>query len=593
MRSKKSIIFIVPLLFLTLLLCQVSWTAESTGFGSAAKTYDKFDYESFSKTLLKKGYVRVMVKLDVPEIALLTALSTTYRTGYSNQAYIQAAYDADLALERAISLTRDSLLYQLNGSFYKVNRTFKTLPYVALTVSADTLDQLEKIPEAVSVVEDKAIRLPPSLPAQTQNVPDDISRPLLSQSISVVGADVAWGLGYSGEGWYVAILDTGILSSHEMFQGKNIVEQCYALGDDWYDRENGGCPNGGIEMSGPGSAAPYDSRFGHGTHVAGIAAGNNYIDRFGVARDANIIAVQVFSYFPYENDVLSWSSDQVKGLEFVYTMRNTYNIAAVNMSLGGERYYSYCEGDSRKSAIDNLRAAGIATAVASGNEGYCDSISSPACVSSAIAVNATTKQDGEYFFGNWNDLMVDLMAPGESIISANSTGNANYSSRSGTSMAAPHVAGAWAIMKQYDPTMSVDEVLTLLQDTGQQISSSRCSGAASKPRFNVGYAISTLLTLSPPINVSAQQVANRSLLRTEYINEITWESNPLNASRNVSHYKVYLVQGSQMSLLAQVNNSTFSYMHRGVEQKQDMIYAVSAVDDQGQESLPRQYTLNF
>jgi subtilisin family serine protease len=592
MKSKKNFIFIVPLLFLVLSMFQASWAVQPRGTGSAANTYDAGG-DPLMKVLLKKGYVRVMVKLAVPDIEALTAFSTAYPTGNSNEAYVQAAYEADLALEKAISLTRDSVLHRLNGTSYKVNRTFITIPYLALSVSADSLDQLRRIPEVLSVVEDKAIPLAPPLPAQEQSDPEDASKPLLAQSVDLVGADVAWGLGYSGAGWYVAILDTGILSSHEMFQGKNIVEQCYALGDDWYDRENGGCPNGRIEMSGPGSAAPYQSRFGHGTHVAGIAAGNNHTNRFGVARDANIIAVHVFSYFPSENDVLSWSSDQIKGLEFVYTMRNTYNIASANMSLGAERYYNYCDADSRKAAIDNLWAVGIATTVASGNDGYCDSLSSPACVSSAVAVSGTTKQDTAYFFGNWNDLMVDLLAPGESIFSANSTGNFDYSSRSGTSMAAPHVAGAWAIMKQYDGNMSVDEILTLLQDTGLPVSSSRCPADMPKPRFNVGDAISTLLTLAPPANISAQQVPNRSLLRTEYINELTWESNPLNSGKNVSQYKIYIVQGTQLTLLAQVNSSTFRYLHRGVGKRQDVTYAISAVDAQGQESLPRHYTLGF
>ena len=66
----------------------------------------------------------------------------------------------------------------------------------------------------------------------------------------------------------------------------------------------------------------------------------------GVAKGANLIAVQVFSYFPSYQDVLSYTSDQIKGLERVYALRDTYAIAAVNMSLGGGQYTSTCDSSN-------------------------------------------------------------------------------------------------------------------------------------------------------------------------------------------------------------------------------------------------------
>ncbi|MGD2088382.1 MAG: S8 family serine peptidase [Candidatus Aminicenantes bacterium] len=583
MKLKTKIIFL-----LTAVLLVASTTLLT---GSQARTYEDFKYDQLRKTAAEKGFVRVIVKLDVPDIEALTAVSTGFKTGNKDLSYIQEAYNADLALDEAISHTRNMLLHRLNGSHYQVNRTYSTLPFAALSVTAETLDKLRSIPEVLNIVEDKATPLPsPAEPRFT----DDISMPQVINSVEIVGADAAWGLGFTGAGWYVAVLDTGILTSHEMFQGKHIVEQCYALGDDWFDKENGGCPNGRTDMSGPGSATHHESRFGHGSHVAGIAAGNNQDDRFGIAKDANIIAIQVFSYFPGEDDVLSWDSDQVKGLEYVYEMRNTYNIASANMSLGGsDKNSNYCNSDIRAAAITNLKAVGIATAVASGNSSYCDGVNAPACVSSAVAVNATNKNDTETYYGNWHDVMVQLMAPGESIISADPQGNFNYRTRSGTSMAAPHVAGAWAIIKQFDGSLGVDDIVSLFKDTGKVISSSRCPGAVPESRINVGNAIFTLLTLAPPINLSVEQVTNKSFLRTEYINTITWERNPLNQGKNVAQYKIYMAQGSQLNLLAQVNSSTLQYWHRNVQGNEDITYAVAAVDNQGQESLPTYYNLEF
>lgn len=583
MKLKKKIIFLLMAVLL------VSSTTLLTD--SQSRTYEDFKYDQLKKTAVEKGFVRVIVKLDVPDIEALTAVSTGFKTGNRDSAYIQAAYNADLALDETISHTRNMVLHRLNGSHYRVNRTYSTLPFVALSVTAETLEKLRTIPEVLNIVEDKATSLPPPV---EQSAAADISQPQLINSVKIIGADAAWGLGFTGAGWYVAVLDTGILTSHEMFQGKHIIEQCYALGDDWYDKENGGCPNGRTQMSGPGSAAHYENRFGHGTHVTGIVAGNNQNDRFGVAKDANIIAVQVFSYFSGEDEVLSWDSDQIRGLEYVYEMRNTYNIASVNMSLGGDdKYSSFCNSDSRAVAIANLKAAGIATTVASGNSSYCDGVNAPACISSAVAVNSTNKDDTESYFGNWHDVMVQLMAPGDNIFSADPITNFNYRSRSGTSMSAPHAAGAWAIIKQFDGNLGVDDIVSLFRDTGKVISSSRCPDAVSESRINVGDAIFTLLTLAPPVNLSVEQVMNKSFLRTEYINNITWESNPFNEGKNVTHYKIYVVQGSQLNLLAQVNNSIFQYWHRNVQVNEDITYAVTAVDNQGHESLPTYYNLEF
>ena len=94
----------------------------------------------------------------------------------------------------------------------------------------------------------------------------------------------------------------------------------------------------------------------HGTHVAGIAAANDGGLNRGVAYNADIISIQVFSnagFTPW-----SWISDQIKGLERVFAMAGRYNIAAVNMSLGSTIYLDQASCDAangpRKAAIDNL-----------------------------------------------------------------------------------------------------------------------------------------------------------------------------------------------------------------------------------------------
>ncbi|UCG06665.1 MAG: S8 family serine peptidase, partial [Desulfobacterales bacterium] len=185
----------------------------------------------------------------------------------------------------------------------------------------------------------------------------------------------------------------------------------------------------------------------HGTHVAGVAAGLNAVSRDptfdGVAKGADIIAIQVFSKFTGSNCsplpspcALSWISDQIQGLERVYALRNTYKIAAVNMSLGGGRYTSPCDSQPHKAIIDNLRSSGIATVIASGNNGYTDALSSPACISTAVSVGATEKDDDVASFSN-SATFLDLLAPGVSIRSSVPNTKTSYARFSGTSMAAP------------------------------------------------------------------------------------------------------------------------------------------------------------
>ena len=164
---------------------------------------------------------------------------------------------------------------------------------------------------------------------------------------------------------------------------------------------------------------------------------------------------------------LSYTSDQIKGLERVYALRNTYTIASANMSLSGGMYAAPCNSESQKPIIDSLRAAGIATVIASGNNGYTNALGSPACIDSAVSVGSTTKADAVSSFSN-SAYFLSLLAPGSSIQS--SVPGTGYSYSSGTSMAAPHVAGAWAVLKQMKPDAGVAEVL-------ERAAGHRCAGS--------------------------------------------------------------------------------------------------------------------
>jgi subtilisin family serine protease len=310
--------------------------------------------------------------------------------------------------------------------------------------------------------------------------------PVDSVSTPLVEATEAKTVNRTGSGKVVAILDTGVDKTHPFLAGKVVSEACFS--------GNSNCPNGLTSQIGAGAGVPCTyavSGCRHGTHVAGIAAGRRYAampaPQFdGIAPGANLIAIQVFSRFTGANCgsgedpcALSYTSDQIKGLDRVFALRFSFSIASVNMSLGGGSSAVNCDADSRKPSIDNLRSAGIATAIASGNNGFTNAVSFPACISTAITVGSTTTSDVVSSFSNSSPL-VELLAPGSNINS--SVPGGGFAVFSGTSMATPGVAGAWAVLKQVSPAASVATVLSALQASGKPITGPL---GVIKPRIRV------------------------------------------------------------------------------------------------------------
>jgi len=263
----------------------------------------------------------------------------------------------------------------------------------------------------------------------------------LTKSIPFVAANIPYDLGYKGQNSHIVIIDSGVQKDHPFFQDRVVLEACFSLK----------CPNNQTSMIGPGAAAPVHW---HGTHVAGIAAGSSSSMR-GIAPQANIIAVNVF-----DSTGSSYDSNIISALNWVSSISSQYNIASVNMSLGSSSVFSTtCDNyiPELTTAIKNLKDLNIATVVSSGNS-YAHGMSSPACISHTVSVAAMYVNSPNV--ANFSNIskFTTFAAPGHNV--ASSTTQSSYRSSSGTSMAAPHIAGAFAVYRSKFGVQSVDRVVS-------------------------------------------------------------------------------------------------------------------------------------
>lgn len=322
--------------------------------------------------------------------------------------------------------------------------------------------------------------------------------------------EVMWNAGYSGTGKTIAILDTGVDSTHDFLDaGKVVAEFCHSTEYVPYGATPL-CAGGVMDTAGPGEALPYvgtcpAGECDHGTHVAGIAAGTDP-SFSGIAPDATLIAAQVFTRFDWDGVcgpggspcVASFDYDQMLAMEDTIMLALgihteypglTLDVASLNMSLGGGYSYTHCdeEESARKDLIDTLKSLGTATVISAGNDSSTDSTSYPGCVSTAFTIGATFNEpfagwvaDDIAPFSNAQASILDMWAPGvfvESsipVVSGPGGGVTNPTEEyHGTSMAAPMVAGAFALFEQANPSLGVDDVFSIMHAAGVELTDDR------------------------------------------------------------------------------------------------------------------------
>ena len=293
----------------------------------------------------------------------------------------------------------------------------------------------------------RVARVDADQPLRATTIPSGVQR---------IEAPTAHANGVTGSGVNVAILDTGIDSDHPA------LDVAVELGVNCVDA---------------GSTST-DDVHGHGTHVAGTTSarvdGSTFV---GAATHATVVPVKVLG----DTGSGSWES-VICGIDHVTASLDSANpITVANLSLSGSGSAGdSCEASALRQAICTSVAAGVVHVVAAGNDAWDVANSIPAAYPETITVSAldesrcarvtgggpprTECSEGLASFSN-HGAGVDVLAPGVGIYSTLPGGG--YGTKSGTSMAAPHVAGAAALLRSVDPMLSPGQVRDLLQGTGE------------------------------------------------------------------------------------------------------------------------------
>ena len=305
-----------------------------------------------------------------------------------------------------------------------------------------------------------------------------------------------------GSGFAIAIVDSGIDTSHPLIKDKVVAQACFSVVDERAGIESL-CHSDGIvlptgdvidtsEKSAEALCQTDPEICRHGTQVAGLAAGSEAHtssgDRIaGVAEGADIVAVQVFSRFTQSFDCVPepapclrvFQSSHLRALQWIHSLALNYlstgqgpRIAVVNMSLGAGHFRESCDFDSILSRrIRRLRDNGIATIVAAGNDGFTGAVSHPGCIESALTVGSMTRDRLVASFSNRHPNLIDLMALGDRVITAQPGGG--FELQNGTSFSAPIASGAYGVLRSALPfddnkgSLIVETIENAMKTTGQ------------------------------------------------------------------------------------------------------------------------------
>jgi len=390
------------------------------------------------------------------------------------------------------------------------------------------------------------------------------------ESTAGINAPAAWDKS-TGSGVVVGIVDTGYRPhadlSGQILQGYDFISDTFVSNDGNGRDSDASDPGDWINVNDCGPGDP-DQNYGsswHGTHVAGTIAArtNNSSGVAGVAFNAKIVPARVLGkcggYTSDIADAIIWvSGGTVSGVP-----ANANPAKVINVSLGGT---GSCDSTTQ-SAINSARSRGASVIVAAGNENMNASNATPANCSGVVTVASVNRTGGRSYFSNFGST-VEVAAPGGDVrvSSANgilstlnsgttTPGSDSYAFYQGTSMATPHVVGVVALMLSVKPTLTPDQVTSILQSTARAFPNT-CSQCGSGI-VNASAAVDAAIGGTTPPPGTAEVEPNNSRSASQLVSTPNTTINgTMGSSTDTDYFQLTLPAGRTLTATLTPNTSS-------------------------------------
>lgn len=390
-----------------------------------------------------------------------------------------------------------------------------------------------------------------------------------------INAPTAWDR-TSGSGVRVAVLDTGVTAHTEL--SSNLVGGYDFISDpaaarDGDGRDSNPRDEGDWYLAGECGKEVGSNSSWHGTHVAGTVAAvtNNTAGVAGVAYGARVVPIRVLGKCGGALSDIAEAIVWASGGSVTGVPANSHPAEVINMSLGG---IASC-GSTYQTAIDSAVARGSVIIVAAGNHNVDVSNARPANCNNVVAIAATTRSGSRASFSNYGSL-IDLSAPGESILSTwnsgtTTPGSQSYRLMNGTSMAAPHVAGVAALMQSLKVSTPA-QIESLLKQTARALPGT-CTGGCGTGIVHARAAIDAALFYQ---NTADHAIRDNSTVESPIA--VSGHTQPASSTLKVSVRIIHTYIGDLKVDLVAPNGTIFTLHNRAGGSADNIIttYTVNA-----------------